>query len=220
MGSYNPITNKYKDTTPNAVPFEPFKPGKASAGMVLPNNDNLKPFLFGEVYKAKDVSGPLEEFKKMRDEATAQNSTDKSTAQNAVERRFASMGLGGGSVPFQKQKSLITQNYDQLNAKNQNAITTQEGNARRDMQELETQKEYQSQDAMNQRQFAASGQARQEAIQGNQNNFDNATKLRQLDVALYGLEQGNKDSKFNAEMASYQAQNSGGVLGFGSKGIF
>ncbi len=210
----NPLSFLNGDGAPKPVGLQKFEPGMATSDLKLPDAPNLDPFELGTKYQAKDVSGPLEEFKQARIDAMSQNSTAKSEAQSALERKFASMGnLNSGS--YIKQANLLNQNYDQQGSKAQNELTAQESAARRGLQAQEDAKVFQSGEAYNQRAFGASGQARQEKIALQQAAFDNSTKLRSLDLALYAARQQSIDSQYNSELSSYQAEHSGGLLGSG-----
>ena len=163
--------------------------------------EKLTPFDLGTKYKAKDSNSP--EYASMRNDLISQNNAAKSDAMNALERKFAAMGnLNSGA--YIKQSQIADQNYNQQAQRSLNDFNNS-------IAEKEAQREFQSQEAYNQRAFAASGQARQEAYQ----NFDNNTKLAALQNAWYQSIQNHADSQFNAEMAKYQAEHTGGLFGGG-----
>ncbi|HYE72381.1 MAG TPA: hypothetical protein VEF04_03585 [Blastocatellia bacterium] len=174
-----------------------FKPGAATAGITAPTLN------LGTKYTAKSNAGPLPEFEAIRNDARNAASGQKSTAMNALERRFAAMGnLNSGA--YVKQMQNLDDRYNQDAYKSMNEINFQEAQQRRAMQDKESDREFQSGEAFNNRQF-----------QAGQNEFDNQTKLRSLDLALHNANMESADSKFNAEMALYQAKKSGGLFGSG-----
>ena len=182
----------------------PFKPGMGSEGIAAPAAPELKPFELGNPYKA-DLKAPA--YEKIRNDVISQNSTAKSDAMGALERKFAAIGnLNSGS--YIKQSQILDDKYQQNASK---ALS----DAELGFQQQESAKEFQSQQAYDQRAYGASAQGRQEQIALGQQGFDNQTKLRQLDLALYASQQNAQDSAFNAEMAKYQAEHSGGLFGSG-----
>lgn len=177
---------------------------ETDVGIKLPDAPVLNPFQLGDKYKAKDpASDPA--FAQLRNDVISQNNAAKSGAMSALERKFAAMGnLNSGA--YIKQSQIADQNYNEQGNKALNDLYT-------GIRQQEGQKEFQSGEAFNQRQFAASGQDRQDAITVSQNQFDNQTKLGMLKAAYWQQMQNAKDSAFNADMANMEA-NKFSLLGW------
>ena len=187
--------------------FVQFTPGMASSGIAAPQLGDFERQNVGDLYKGKDFSGSLPEFDTIRANARSMANAEKSGAMEALARKYAAMGnLNSGS--YIKQSRLTDQGYNQAASKMLADIGAQEAQQRRALQQAEGNKEFQSREAYN-------AAKRQEG----QNVFENATKLRALDLALFKANQEAQDSAFNAEMANYQARysekNTGGLLGGG-----
>lgn len=191
-----------------------FKPGMGSDGIEVPKDPSLQNFNFGKQYAAKDTAKNLPEFRALRDQVISQKGQGYNDANDAIARKFASRGNINSGASIKELTGAFSQVADQ-GASASNNLNAEESSIVRALANKEAQREFQSQENFNQKQFGASGQARQEQAALNQNQFENANKLKQLDLAVFQSEQAGRESQYNSEMAKYNAKHSGGVFGQG-----
>ena len=184
-----------------------FQPGVATEGINQPDKMDFGKEFGSDVYSAKDYSGPLEEFKQLRNDTMSQASTAKDAGLGALERKFAAMGnLNSGA--YTTASDVAARGYDQNASKAMNDIGFQEAQARRALQQGEDNKVFQSREGFNK-------EKRAYGTNFDQNKLENSVKMRSLDLALHKANQESVDNQFNAEMAGYQAEHSGGLFGSG-----
>lgn len=191
-----------------------FKPGMGSEGIEVPKDPTLNNFDFGKQYAAKDTAKNLPEFRALRDQVISQKGQGYNDANDAIVRKFASSGNLNSGAALKGLTGAYAQVADQ-GASASNQLNAEESSIVRALANKEAQREFQSQENFNQKQFGASGQARQEQMALNQGQFENANKLKQLDLAVFQAEQAGRESQFNSETAKYGAKHSGGLLGQG-----
>lgn len=193
-----------------------------------------------KAYQAKDYSGALPEYDAIRSQTQRTLNAQGQGAQDAIQRRFARMGnLNSGA--YVKAAQLQDQTTAQTTADALNRIGFEESQARRGLQQAEDAKVFQSTEALAGRNFqgqqatlgrnfealqaaaARNAQAElqtnlfnaQQANQFNQWQFEADTKLDAMDLAIKQQQQAAAEAAFNAAMATYQAEHSGGLLGAG-----
>lgn len=159
-------------------------------------------------YSAKDMSGPLPEYDLARQRANEQSNSEGQTASEALSRRFASLGGGANSGAFIKQQEIQNQDTQNRRSAALQDINASETKARRDLQQVESQKEFQSGEN-------AKNVNAQQAFQDKVFRFDSASKLGQLDLGYKSAELNAASEAYNAELNSYTAKHSGGLLGAG-----
>jgi hypothetical protein len=153
----------------------------------------------GDAYKAKTngPTGPLAEYDYMRGKVTEQANQANQGAQDAIKRRFAAMG-GLNSGSFVKQAQLQNESSDQKRMDALQGVNMQEAQTRRAMDEAfkerESQKEFQSQEALQGRKYSA-----QESAYGRQLQSQEAAKSRNLSAQQAQLQRNMSKEMFNAD---------------------
>jgi hypothetical protein len=165
-------------------------------------------------YQAKDLSGPLAEFEPIRQQALQQANAGTQNANDALQRRYAAMG-GGNSGAFIKQQQQLLQNGEDKKQEVLNNVNAQEAQARRALQQQESQKEFQSQEASKGRSLTREQYNSDLDFKNSAFKFDQTSKLAQLELGFQQSERDSEDQRFNKELALYQARHSGGLLGAG-----
>lgn len=161
-------------------------------------------------YQAKKVDGPLQEYDAIRTRIQRQHGAQEQQTQDALARRFAAMnGLRSGAYIKATQNARDSSAAQQEQAM-QN-VDFQEAQQRRQLQQIEDQKGYESGEAFKNRDLQIQNMRFQQEVA----QFDAASKLRSIDAAYNAQKLAAIESQFNKEMAMYQAENSGGLFGAG-----
>jgi hypothetical protein len=152
----------------------------------------------GKSYQAKAISGPLPEYDHLRNKVTEEANTVNSQNQDALKRRFASMGaLNSGS--YIKQAEIQNNESEQRRSQASSEINFQEAQARRALEKEESQKAYQSEEALKGRTFEGAQQRYSRNMQKDLFNadmnfknqvfqFDSGTKLGALEMQARELD--------------------------------
>lgn len=180
-------------------------------GMKNPYDTGPSPL---SAYVAKDFSQPLPEYDQVRNQTSMQLNAQNQSNQDAMSRRFAAMG-GQNSGAYVKAAQIGDQQANETRANAMNQIGMQESQARRALQQGEATKEFQSGESTKQFNANQATQYKQLSNQFNQSLFENNSKIAQLDMAQKQAVADSQATNFNADMANWQAQRSGGLLGAG-----
>lgn len=159
-------------------------------------------------YQAKTISGPLPEYDVARQKINESANSEGQAGSEALARRFASIGGGANSGAFIKQSELQNQSNETNRSNNLRDIAAQEAQTTRGLQQAEDTKAYQS--GENAKNFNS-----QQAFQDKVFRFDSSSKLGQLDLAYKSAEENAATDAYNAELNSYTAKHTGGILGSG-----
>jgi hypothetical protein len=229
QGQYDAMKGQVSQVKPQMLQMEgPYKSQNSQELNIAPT---------GEAYKAKTVTGPLPEYNQMRNRVQSQANSANQAAQDAIKRRFAAMGgLNTGS--FVKQAQLQEDSNQASTQEALQGVDAEEAKARRELEQIESQKEFQSQEALQGRKAAAYEAAlgRQEAVKSRdfaaeqavlqrnmqrefQNadqqfradvfSFDSQSKLAQLEMQWEQLEQDRQTTEFNMEQAEAERADKG-----------
>lgn len=190
----------------------------------------------GQVYKAQDFSGPLAEFNTMRQQTNQDFNQQQSAQQDATARRFAAMGnLNSGAYAKASQSGDLALNQEREKSLNQ--IGFNEAQQRRNLQQQEQNKVFQSGEAnqgrrfqfgqtQSQRNFEGEQTATQRRLQaqefntGQQNDFNKfkeqaGAQVAQMDAQQRQFQEQLAQDQYQGELNRYTQQHSGGLLGSG-----
>jgi hypothetical protein len=146
----------------------------------------------------------LPQYDAMRARLNTQYNQTQQQGQDSIDRQFAAMGGGPGNGAQLKQTENLTAGIAQQKGQDLNSINAEEAQARTGLQQQDVQnnmqaQEFNSQQGTNVGQFNRGFQA---SVTGMGTGFLQAQSEAQ-------------NNQFNAAMANWQAQHSGGLLGQG-----
>lgn len=169
-------------------------------------------------YNAKDYSGSLPEYDQVRQQTSQNLNAQTQSNQDALDRKFAANGMSNSGAAV-KALQVNNQQAGENRAQAMNNIGFQEAGTRRQLQQGEENKAFQSGEQAKyynaQAKTHNSEYNNQLDFQNNQFQFDANSKIAGLDLAFRQAQQQSADSEFNAAMESYRAQHTGGLLGSG-----
>lgn len=154
----------------------------------------------------------------LRSRAVQQNSVQRNQGLEALQRRYAAMGNLNSGSNIEQINNLNRQSGEDLqNELGQINLGEQEGANQRNFQREMQQggQAFQAKQADIQRQFQGEQAGLQRGLQEKLANMENATKARQLDLEFQNSDLERQAMLFNQDMAGWQREHSGGLLGGG-----
>lgn len=177
-------------------------------------------------YKAQESSAGLE---KHNTALTAQANAEKlratqainaqaQGANDAISRRFAAMGASGSGAAVKQTSQVFSDASDKstdVGNQIQESLSVQIGDAQRAHMENEANREFQSGEALKGRNAGREQYNAESEFKDKVFRFDASSKLSALEMQETQMDRDAQDQAFNKEMANYQKQHSGGLLGGG-----
>lgn len=195
----NPLIDSLKDQVKNMPGFQP-----------LTSKD------YGTAYQAHDYSNEaLPQYDAMRTRLNSQYSQNQQEAQDSIDRQFAAAGGGPGNGAQAKQTENLAAATEKQKGSDLQDINAQESQTRMALNEQEKQRAYESGEALKGRSFQGEMFNRQSIMQEGQFKFSANSTIAQLDQGWKEAQAEASNNEFNRQLAEFQAQHSGGLLGGG-----